>query len=134
MKHRFSQSQKLLQKMALTSKMKHSIQMLGMSVKDLSEYIDTVISSNPLLQKKSAEGKEHSFARERSNAREYNDNIKSEEEIDQRQWLLSQVMSFNLGEKDSKIAEYLIYEMTDDGYIKVGMEEAASDLLRISGM
>lgn len=80
MNNKFSQYQKILQRMALTPKMKHSIQMLSMSIGDLNEYIDTMISSNPFLQK--IIDNKYKFDRKMtaigSTALEYNDAMESE--------------------------------------------------------
>ena len=52
MRHKQSHQQKIFQRMALTPQMRHSIKLLGMSTKDLNEYIDSAIEANPFLKKK----------------------------------------------------------------------------------
>jgi RNA polymerase sigma-54 factor len=95
-----------------------------MSIKDLNEYIDSVIANNPFL-KKQADEKLSKKYRNTSPA-EYNVRIIQEE--NPRSSLLSQLRMSGLDGKILEIAEYLIYEMDDNGYIKTEIEEAASDL------
>ena len=51
MQHKFSQQQKIFQKMVLTPQMRQSLKLLSMSINDLNEYIDAVITGNPFIQK-----------------------------------------------------------------------------------
>ena len=120
MAQKLYQFQKLLQRMALTPKMKHSIQMLGMSVTDLNDYIDSVLASNPFLERK--------VPKNRTSSYEYNDAIKGEDKTDPREMLLSHINTLHLDKSQLEIAEYLIREMDDNGYIKVDSEEVAREL------
>lgn len=115
MEHKFSQHQKILQKLSLTPQMKQSIKLLGMATKDLNEYVESAIDANPFL-KKTSEKKEY----------DYIANIRQEE--NPRMNLISQIRMFGLKNKPLEIAEYLIYEMDDDGYIKADLEETAEVL------
>lgn len=134
MKNKYLQVQKLLQRMALTPKMKHSIQMLGMSVGELNDYIDSAVASNPCLEKKIDKdfmkkyGKGKQFEPGSAVSYEYKDAIKSPEEKDPRETLLSQVRMLNLDKEELEIAEYLIYEIDENGYIKPDAEDVAGDL------
>ena len=49
-------------------------------------------------------------------------------EEDPRVGLIAQLRLMDLNEKILEIAEYLIYEMDDNGYIRADSEEAAKDL------
>jgi len=102
-----------------------------MSVTDLNEYIDTVLSTNPLLEKKTEE-KTYKTAlnvpRKSPALKELRDELDLEQEITPQQSLLFQIQTLGLNAKDMEIAEYLVYEINQDGYIKVGSEEAAEDL------
>lgn len=109
--------------MALTPQMKHSIMLLGMSTKDLAEYIDSIAESNPFLQKILSEK-----PKKLSTTYEYND-AATEDKENKRLPLISQLRILDLTDKELEIAEYLIYEMDDNGYITVDVEEVTSDLM-----
>jgi len=47
--HRFSQNQKMQQKMALNAQMRQSIQLLRMAGQELNEYINASMEKNPFL-------------------------------------------------------------------------------------
>src|SRR3989338_5773850 len=105
MKNGLSHQQKMLYRMALTPQMRHSIMLLGMSTKDLLEYIDSVAEANPFLQKILQQK-----PKKTSTAYEYDDaGIKNKEDI--RSLLLSQLRMTGLSKSETEIAEYLIYEM-----------------------
>jgi len=129
--YKFSQQQKFLQKMSLTPQMRQSLNMLGMSVSDLNEYIEFAISQNPFL-KKLIDAKSADKYRDRGSmsgnesAYEYENNLK--DEANPRFSLLSQIKMTGLNDGELEIAEYLIFEMDDNGYINVELEEAATDL------
>ena len=115
--------------MALTPQMRQSMQILTMSAKELSEYIDSLTEKNPLLQKQ-FDKKTPLSSSVRTNidtSKDYADKTIAHDE-DPRLSLLSQLRMLNLDDKAMEIAEYLIYEMDDNGYIQVGAEEAAHDL------
>ena len=122
-----------MQKMVLTPQMRHSIKLLGMSTKDINDYIDSAVEENPFLEKK-YEHKEdfrgpdfsRNFDRESYFARSYENNAHQE---DPRQGLLSQLRMLNLNEKSIEIAEHLISDIDDNGYIKSGSEEIADRLM-----
>lgn len=129
MEPRLSQHQKLLQKMALTPQMRQAIKLLGMSTKDLNEYIDSVAASNPFLQKllttpplsKTASHRVGGMGMVRQERQ-----VQSKE--NPREVLIAQVRMSGLEGKPLEVAEYLIYEMDDNGYIAVDLEEAANEL------
>ncbi|MFH1381048.1 MAG: RNA polymerase factor sigma-54 [Candidatus Omnitrophota bacterium] len=127
MKNTLSQHQKILQKMALTSQMKHSIQLLGMSIEDLNEYVDSILSSNPLLERE----RPYQAPQYRSAVYEYNDNVNRhhDEHVDARAQLLSQIRTLDLTKEELEISEYLISEMDDNGYIKIDSGVVALELL-----
>ncbi|MBF0217252.1 MAG: RNA polymerase factor sigma-54 [Candidatus Omnitrophica bacterium] len=133
MEYRQRQTIGLTQKLALTTQMRHSVKMLGMSLADLNDYIDTVVSTNPLLET-SAPAEDfrfkHGLTMSKRNTALYEapDDADIAQEITPQESLLSQVRLLSLSEKDIKIAEYLIFEMNGDGYIKVTADEAARDL------
>jgi len=132
MKHGLRQGQRVLQKLAITSKMKHSIQMLGMSIKDLNEYIETALVSNPFLKKEVLGTPRSKYERRRSSlpvSSQYNEDVRNKTYIDPRDSLLSQLRMLRLDEKEIQIAEYLISDMDENGYIKTDLEEVSKDLL-----
>lgn len=131
MKNKLSQNQKFLQKMALTPQMRQSLNILGMSINDLAEYVDFAVSQNPFLQKlidqtsRDRHKKDHiSHSLEPSQG--YEKTLKQDE--NPRLSLLSQVKLAGITDDELEIAEYLIYEMDDNGYIDIDIEEAAGDL------
>ncbi len=121
MKHKFGHQQKFSQRMALTPQIRHSLQLLGMSTKDLNEYVDTAVEANPFLQKMLTAKKPQA-----SRAEHAGDTVA--EKHDPRALLLSQVRLLDLSDKEIEIAEYLIYEMDDNGYIAADIGEIAQDL------
>ena len=132
MVNKFSHQQKLSQKMALTPQMRHSIQLLGMSTKDLNEYINSAVEVNPFL-KKALDGNRDRYksslsqANNSNNYYEHNGDTNQQDE-DARLSLLSQLRILDLSSKELEIAESLIYEMDDNGYVAVALEEVAQDL------
>lgn len=111
--------------MSLTPQMRQSLNILGMSVSDLSEYIDFAVTQNPFLKKLLDEQK--SFNKYTGTSSLITDKpIKQDE--DPRHALLSQIKMSGLTDDMLEIAEYLIYEMDDNGYITTDMEEAAENL------
>ena len=131
MKPKFSQYQKLLQKMALTPRMVQSIKFLSMSTKDLHEYVETAVEANPFLKKEfDRERAERYRARQRAkpvtDEYDYTANIRQKE--NPRSPLVSQIRVMGLTDKALEIAEYLIYEMDDNGYITVDLEGVADEL------
>ena len=109
--------------MALTPQMRHSILLLGMSTKDLNEYVDAAVEANPFLQKALA-AKKSKIRRPEYSGTE----AEISEKKDPRALLLSQVRLNDLDDKELEITEYLIYEMDDNGYISADIDEAAQDL------
>ena len=132
MEHKLSHQQRLLQKMSLTPQMRQSIQLLGMSQQDLSEYIDSAVSANPFL-KKVTEMK-HSKTYQNPSSFTYtrdaytDSSQRTQEETNPRLNLVSQMRLRTEDDNLMKIAEYLIFEMDDNGYLTIDEEEAARDL------
>lgn len=120
-KHKLTQNQKQQQKMALTPQMRQSIELLGMPIAELSEYVDTILEKNPFL-KKMVDKKNYRHTGEISPEPQITAND------DPRLSLLSQLRMLKLDEERMRIAEYLIYEIDDNGYISCDVDEAASDL------
>jgi len=132
MKYKIAQNQRILLKLALTPQMRQSIALLGMATKDLLEYVDTAVAANPFLKKEvQYKGTERGIKasknkRELSDEYDYRANIPQEE--NQRLALISQVRMLGLEGKILEAAEYLIYEMNDNGYIEADLKEAAEAL------
>ena len=109
--------------------MRLSIRLLGMSTKDLNEYIESAVEANPFLRKafdkKRSEIYKSNFSAAREHSVGMDFNAKSE---DERLSLLSQLRMLGLEGKLLQIAEYLIYEMDDNGYITVALEDVAREL------
>lgn len=124
MKNRLSQTQRFLQKMTLTPQMRQSINLLGMSVNDLAEYIEFAVTQNPFLKKFI---EKRSFDKYSGNVSQYPDTPVKQDD-DPRSALLSQIKMAGIEDDALETAEYLIYEMDDNGYITVDPEEAAADL------
>ncbi len=131
MEHKFSHQQKFQHKMSLTPQMRQSLNMLGMSVSDLAEYIDFAVTQNPFLQKLIDNSRKDRYAKNSSRARDnpsYDNEKTVKDHENPRLLLLSQVKMAGISEKEQEIAEYLIFEMDDNGYIKSDAEETAESL------
>ncbi len=131
MKNKLSQNQKFLQKMSLTPQMRQSLNILGMSINDLAEYVDFALSQNPFLQKLMDQKSRDSHKKDLVShsiepSQGYEKTLRHDE--NPRLSLLSQIKLSGLTDNDLEIAEYLIYEMDDNGYIAIDIEEAAGDL------
>ena len=115
--------------MSLTPQMRQSIQILGMSVKDLSEYIETLLTKNPFLKKLIEEKRSEKYNNSLTSGKSVNssdyDDSRSE---NPRFALLSQLRILGLKDKALEIAEYLIFEMDENGYIAAELDDAAADL------
>lgn len=114
--------------------MKQSIKLLGMATKDLVEYVETAVATNPFLKKEFGAKGAGTYAGSRTSRKtdsaseeyDYRTNIPQQE--DQRLSLISQIRMMDLKGKALEAAEYLIYEMDDNGYIPVELEEVADAL------
>ncbi len=131
MDNKFIQQQKLLQKMALTPQMRQSLNLLGMSAADIAEYVETAVTNNPFLQKLMDKKSSDKYANITRTSKDdsiydYEKTIKNEE--NPRITLLAQLKMTGINSDVQEIAEYLIFEMDDNGYINVDPEEAAEDL------
>ncbi len=104
--------------------MRQSLNLLGMSVHDLSEYIDFAVTQNPFLKKIAEKKLSDKY---RGESLQYPENPVKQDE-DPRGALLSQVKMSGIEDDALEIAEYLIYEMDDNGYITIDPEDAAADL------
>ncbi len=109
--------------MVLTPQMKQSLQLLSMSTQNLNEYIESALASNPFLKKEFDKKVTQKYS---DSDYDYTANIAQKQ--DPRASLLSQVKMLDLGDKELEIAEYLVYEIDDNGYITVALEEMASAL------
>lgn len=125
MKHKLSQQHKLFQKMVLTPQMRLSIKLLGMSTNDLNEYIDHAIEQNPFLKKMVS--KKSSQQHTGGAPYEYFEGYHAEE-INPRLSLLSQLRISGLSGKEMNMAEQLLSELDDNGYIQVDIDEFARDV------
>lgn len=117
--------------MALTPQMRQSINLLGMSSKDLSEYIDSILTKNPFLQKLIDEKKSEKYRKSsglRADGDAYDHVAGTAQPENPRFTLISQMKITGLDKETLKIAEYLIFEMDENGYITVDPEAAAADL------
>lgn len=126
MKNKFAQQQRFLQKMALTPQMRQSLNLLGMSINDLNEYVDFAVSHNPFLKKLLDNKYSGRISPSKDFSHEYDQPIK--QDVDGRSALLSQIRMAGITDDEMEIAEYLVYEMDENGYIAVDPEEAAGDL------
>ncbi len=128
MKHKLSHHQKILLKFTLTPQMKQSIRLLAMSTRDLQEFIETAVASNPFLKKESGKRDTDRYRKTAAATRTdvYEAPIRQEE--NPRERLVSQVRMLGLKGKVLEIAEYLIYEMDNNGYIPVDLDDVSNSL------
>jgi len=135
MAHKLAQTHKNLQKMTLTPHMKHSIQLLRMSGSDLTEYIETVLASNPFLEKEKIKkllNLNKDQAKRQSNMVEGQDSMDTlavGQRESLRESLLSQLRILGLNAGDRAIAEYLVFEIGESGYLETDIAEVASEFL-----
>jgi len=108
--------------MALTPSMRQSLQLLGMSTYDLNEYIESALEKNPFLKK---EHIPQTHTKKASELPNYADFIKGKE--NPREELVAQIRMRGGSDKLFKVAEYLIYEMDDNGYITAELADIAED-------
>ncbi len=127
MKLKFAQYPKMLLKMALTPKMMQSVKLLGMATKDLHEYVESAVAANPFLKKEFDKKEAERYKKALSSA-EYDHAANIRQEENPRLSFISQVRLLGLKDKALEIAEYLIYEMDDNGYITVDLEQMADEL------
>lgn len=104
--------------------------MLGMSASDLSEYIDSAISQNPFLQKinKIADYRNVKTGAGNNDNGSFSITDIARQETDPHSAILSRIRMMGLKDKALEIAEYLISDMDENGYISRDMEELAVDL------
>lgn len=132
MRHAISQFLKMKQKMALTPQMRQSMQLLAMSTKELGEYIDTLAEKNPFLKKEFDEktsqraSADYTSPRTPHDLTDYGEKTIAQEE-NPRLLLISNLRTLGLTDKAMEIAEYLVYEIDENGYIDINLEEAAKD-------
>lgn len=106
--------------------MRLSLSLLGMSNQDINEYIDAVLSKNPFLQKIYDQTKK-SYTQPQSYAMEYNETINEQLE-NPRDTLCSQLKMLNLSADQYEIAEYIVYELDDNGFLKTELSSIGFDL------
>jgi RNA polymerase sigma-54 factor len=120
MSAKLSQQHRFLQKLALTPQMKQAIRILNLSTQDLHKFVDEIIQENPFVEKNKIKAKKSDYK-----AGVAPDDIsfdrKAEENIRDR--ILSAVRSGDLNQEQIKIAEYMIYEIDDNGYISYDENE-----------
>lgn len=127
MKHKLAQSQRLQQRMALTPQMRQSIELLAMPSAELNEYIDAILEKNPFLKKMTMDSRGHlNVPRAGTSSDSIEPQITSG--VDPRQSLISQLAMLRLTKEEMKIAEYLVYEIDDNGYMTCDIDDAAADL------
>jgi len=93
-----------------------------MPVKELSEYIESILEKNPFLKK------EFDKKRHTTTLPEITNEAQTSAKENPRETLLSQLRMLDLDDEELRVAEYLIYEMDSNGYITKDLDEAASDL------
>ena len=125
MKHKMSQHQRMMYRMALTPTMRQSLQLLSMPTKDLIEYIDSVVASNPFLQKILHSLHSKPYAHPGGGI---GSPIIVESKENPRDGLVAQLRMAGVEGKPLEIAEYLIYEMDENGYIAADWEEVGREL------
>lgn len=139
MRHKLSHHQKMFQKMVLTPQMRHSIKLLSMSTKDINEYINSAVEANPFLMKVISRARKNGQEPWQNGQSGYESGAGSEtsydyadsavhKESDARSSLLSQLRILGLEEKEMEIAEHVVSEIDDNGYITIPMDELAKDL------
>jgi len=131
MRNKLSQNQKFLQKFSLTPQMRQSIALLAMSTSDIHDFVDEAIEANPFLKKEAMPDMPDRYRKPggaESLALDFDPMAGIKHEENPRTGLLSQLKMLALEDDEGRIAEYLIYEMDDNGYINVDIDDAAEEL------
>lgn len=116
--------------MALTPQMRQSLQLLAMPAQELNEYIEAILEKNPFLKKEfeRLHTSDYTGSPLRSSLEEHITNSITGDE-DPRPLLLSQLRMRDLRGKDIEVAEYLVYEIDENGYLRSDIvAETARDL------
>jgi len=104
--------------------MRQSIKLLGMATKDLVEFVDAAVESNPFLKKSKGD-----VPLGDTPLRDGFDRTANIRQVDNpRLSLISQIRMLGLKPRMTEVAEYLIYEMDDNGYIPDDPEELSEAL------
>ena len=104
-----------------------------MATKDLHDYIEAILEQNPFLRKEPRQKELEGYRAPRSvvgSEEEFDYMANIPEAEDARLSLISQIKMMGLEGKQLEIAEYLIYEMDNNGYITINLKEAA-DMLSV---
>jgi len=126
MRSKLLNNQRLLLKLALSPQMRQSIKLLGMATKDLVEFVEAAVESNPFLKKEIGDVSKRQGPAAAGDGFDPMANIR---QVDNpRLSLISQVRMLGLKGRMAELAEYLIYEMDDNGYIPDDPEELSEAL------
>ena len=117
------------QKLLLIPQLKQALDILGMNLQELSEYIEEQLVSNPALEK----AQDYEFEGLTDEKPDYvwdDPDIATREEPEEtlslKEHLLNQLNAMGLDKCGYKIGEYLIDGTDDNGFITVGTGEVAS--------
>ncbi len=140
------------QKLILTPELRQAIQLLQYNSLELNEYLTKELQENPMLEMERATGDFESVTID-TNEPEFDwkdfaekyDDISYRQQIDKnhenknieayisydptlREHLMSQLSVLKIGDLDRKIAEYLINNIDDNGYMTMATEEIAEQI------
>ena len=119
---RQSQRQKFSQRMALTPSMRQSLQFLAMSTQDLNTYIEEALEKNPFLKK---EYLPQARVPKEADIPDYTSLIQVK--TNPREELIGLIRMRGVSEQLAALADYLIYEMDENGYITTDLVDVAED-------
>ncbi len=113
--------------MVMTPQMRQAIKILGMSTTDLHEFVDAALSQNPCLEKILQKSRAPHASSPSRDTFEYHAEAHRDKE-NPRDALISQLRMMGIDDDLLKIAEYLIYELDNNGYLTVSRHDVAEEL------
>ena len=138
------QTQKFVQKLALTPQMRQSLHILQMPFLELRNYIEKEIEENPVIEKEMKDSSETAsleesflettyqneyqqyptgdYANELNKIKSYQDNLITKEKTLQ-EILLQQLRMRKLSDKEYIIGEFIIHYIDENGYLTLPVEE-----------
>ncbi|MGI6587247.1 MAG: RNA polymerase factor sigma-54 [Peptococcia bacterium] len=136
---KLEQSQKLM----ITPELRQALQILQFSSLELAQYVNQILSENPLLEIKEEEKKENEitwedYFHEMQKQPDYTGSQEVKEEfplenivvrdLNLQDYLLSQLGYLSLTPLEQKIGRYLIGNVNSAGYLTISVEQSAHDL------
>lgn len=147
------QTQKLVQKLALTPQMKQSLHILQLPILELKNYVEKEIEENPVLENESEINQEQSlsekinleessvdnlynsplgdYANELRKKKDYKESLITKP-VTLQEVLIKQLRMCRLTKEKYDIAEFIIHQIDDNGYLNLSLEEIVAFFSRMN--